>query len=361
MKPKIIAYYLPQFHEIPENDQWWGRGYTEWRNARNAKQLFYGHYQPREPLNNNYYDLLKSENMEWQMKLARKYGISGFCFYHYWFGEERKLLEKPAEMMLHNEKATLPFCFAWANEPWTRTWEGPGGEKHVLVNQKYCDKEDWEKHFYYLLPFFKDARYIKKDRKPIFLIYRLDKIPCHKEMFSYWKELAKDNGLPGIYFIQMLSNEKYRRSFADAYTTYVPAMFFELRDDAVKRIKYNLVEKLPHIKLPKFLAYRLLDIFDYDLCYRQLLKKKYRSNEYMGVFPDFDNTARKGEKAAIWKGANPRKFQYYLKKVIQKSKKEKKEFIFLTAWNEWGEGNYLEPDKKYGYGYLKAIKTSLKK
>lgn len=359
MKSKIIAFYLPQFHKIPENDKWWGKDYTEWENAKKAKPLFYGHYQPRIPLNQFYYNLLDESTMEWQMKLAKKYGVGGFCFYHYWFGDGRKLLEKPAEMLLHNPKATLPFCFAWTNEAWTRTWEGPGGEKHILMNQKYGQKDDWKIHFEYLLPFFRDKRYIKKDGKPILLIYRLDKITCYREMFDYWQELAAEYGLNGIYFIQMLTNKRFQRNYADAYATYVPGLFFNLRDDAVNNFKIRIAEFFPKWKLPKWLAYKLYNVFDYDECYKMILDKKYMDNEYMGAFPDFDNTARKGKKAAIWKGASPQKFENYLTEIIKRSDAANKDFIFLTAWNEWGEGNYLEPDSRYGFAYLKALRNAL--
>lgn len=357
---KIIAYYLPQFHETPENNLWWGEGYTEWSNARKARPLFKNQYQPREPLNNRYYDLLDVDTIKWQCDLAQKYGIYGFCFYHYWFGDGRKLLEKPVENMIKRNDINMPFCFSWANEAWTRTWEGPGGEKHVLMSQKYCGKADWKEHFMYLLPFFQDKRYIRKDNKPILLIYRIDKIPCAREMFAYWNTLAKESGMEGIYLIQMLSNEKYKRKIADAYTTYVPAWFFEHRDDVVKKMKYEIVEKLPQFIMPRFLAKVLLDVFNYDKCYRQLINKKYEKNEFMGAFPDFDNTARRGNKAAIWEGSSPKKFEKYLKEIINMSKKNNKEFIFITAWNEWGEGNYLEPDKKNGYAYLHSIRNAQK-
>lgn len=356
---KMIAYYLPQFHEIPENNEWWGEGYTEWRNARRARPLFGGQYQPREPLGDRYYDLADDSVMEWQMKLARKYGIGGFCFYHYWFGDGRKLLEMPAERMLKNPKADLPFCFSWANEPWTRTWEGPGGEKHVLINQKYCGKEDWKAHFDYLLPFFRDKRYIRKDGRPVFLIYRIDKIPCARAMFDYWNELAEEAGLGRLYLIQMLSNSRYKRRIADAYAAYAPAIFFELRDEAKKKLRYRLAEGLRGLRPPGFLSQWLFDVYDYDKCCRYLLDKKYEENEYMGMFPDFDNTARRGVKAAIWKGANPGSFEKYLTEAVRMSQKAGKEFLFLTAWNEWGEGNYLEPDKRYGYGWLHAVKRAL--
>lgn len=356
---KIIAYYLPQFHEIPENNKWWGKGFTEWRNASRAQPMFRGHYQPREPLGDRYYDLLDDKTIVWQMNLAKKYGIYGFCYYHYWFGDGRKLLEKPAERMLNIPDADLPFCFAWANEAWSRTWEGPGGEKHILVNQKYADEKDWKAHFEYLLKFFMASNYIKEGNRPMLLIYRVHKIPCYKPMFAYWEKLAKEAGFDGLYIVQMLSNSLYKKPGMSAYAAYAPAMFFELRDSAAWAVKQNILERLPKLRLPKLIGEYLYDTFDYDKCYQYILNKKYAKNEYMGVFPDFDNTARKGGKADIWKGVSPEKFQRYLEQVIKLSQAENKEYIFLTAWNEWGEGNYMEPDKRYGYAYLKAVRDAL--
>lgn len=356
---KIIAYYLPQFHEIPENNEWWGKGYTEWRNTKRAEPLFRGHYQPREPLKDRYYDLMDDDTVVWQMNLAKKYGIYGFCYYHYWFGNGRKILEKPAERMLHNPRANLPFCFAWANEAWTRTWEGPGGEKHILIGQKYADKEDWKAHFDYLLQFFRAYNYIRENNRPVLLIYRADKIPCYKEMFAYWEKLAKEAGFDGIYLVQMLSNRLYKKPGMNAYAAYAPAMFFEQRDSARWSVKQDILNRLPKIKFPKRIGEFLYDTYDYDKCYEYILSRQYGANEFMGVFPDFDSTARKGGKADIWRGASPDKFQKYLEQVIRLSQSEKKDYIFLTAWNEWGEGNYLEPDKRYGYAYLKAVRNAL--
>jgi len=362
MDSKIIAYYLPQFHETIENNQWWGKGYTEWRNAKNAKPLFRGHYQPREPYKDNYYDLLDVDVMRKQAQMAEKYGVYGFAFYHYWFGDERKMLEKPAENLLKSKDVNMRFCFAWANENWTRTWEGPGGEKEVLMNQKYGDETDWKAHFDYLKDFFADERYIKKDGKPVLMIYRLDKIPCYKKMFDYWQELAIQAGLPGIYIIQMYYKEEQIRRGIDAYALYVPAVFWGIKRDNVRSevIQY-LQKKLAYKNIPFAIAQFLYDTYDYDKSYEYILSRNYKKNEYMGAFTDFDNTARRGTRAAIWKGVSPKKFCYYLTKIIEKSSKENKEFVFINAWNEWGEGNYLEPDKKYGFGYLKAIKIACNK
>ena len=198
---KIIAFYLPQFHTIPENDTWWGKGFTEWVNVKKAKPLFKGHDQPRIPLNNNYYDLNNPETLKWQANLAHQYGVDGFCFYHYWF-KGKLLLEKPAESLLKRENIALDYCFCWANEPWARTWDGRN--RNVLMPQEYGGREEWKKHFDYLLPFFKDVRYIKENNKPMFVIYKSTLIEECRDMMDYWSELAVNNGFEGLFFVETL-------------------------------------------------------------------------------------------------------------------------------------------------------------
>ena len=195
---KIIAFYLPQFHEIPENNEWWGNGFTEWVNVKAAKPLFKGHEQPRIPLNKNYYNLLDNNTIRWQIDLAKKYGVYGFCFYHYWF-DGHMLLQKPMEIMKNDSNLNIPYCICWANENWTNAWKADGNVK-TLIQQKYGDKEEWKKHFLYLLSFFKDPNYILEDNKPFFVIYRPEIIPCLNNMLDYWQELAKENGFNGIVF-----------------------------------------------------------------------------------------------------------------------------------------------------------------
>ncbi len=185
---KIIAFYLPQFHNIPENDEWWGNGFTEWTNVKKAKPLYEGHMQPRVPLGGNYYNLLDDNVKIWQADLAKKYGVYGFCYYHYWFNG-KMLLEKPMEQMLANKEVDIPFCICWANEPWTKAWVGD--ERKLLIAQEYGQEEEWKQHFMYLLPFFKDERYITKDGKPLFVFYRPDIVPCMKEMIETWDKTCQ--------------------------------------------------------------------------------------------------------------------------------------------------------------------------
>ena len=187
---KIIPFYLPQFHTIPENDEWWGEGFTEWTNVKKAKPLFEGHDQPRIPLNNNYYNLMDDNVKIWQAKLAKEYGIFGFCYYHYWFKGGRQLLEKPAEQMLKNKEIDIPFCFCWANENWSKNWDG--GNREVIMEQDYGSQEDWEKHFRYFVRFFRDERYITVHGKPLLIIYKPEQITDLQQMVVYFRKRAKE-------------------------------------------------------------------------------------------------------------------------------------------------------------------------
>ncbi|MBU5455562.1 glycosyltransferase WbsX family protein [Caproiciproducens sp. MSJ-32] len=355
---KVIAFYLPQFHEIEENNKWWGKGFTEWTNTKKSIQLFKGHYQPREPLNDFYYNLLDPKTREWQAELAKKYGIYGFCYYHYWF-KGKKLLEKPAEEILKLKSPKLPFCFSWANEPWTRAWDGR--EKEVLMPQDYGDKNDWVEHFNYLLPFFKDERYIKIDNKPMFLIYRSASIPCCDEMIELWNDFAVKNGFNGIYFIKTLNSfeiDTKNKNF-NAQVEFEP-MFTLVHDYGVSKKIIRKMKSLLRNSI-NFKNYLFLNIEDYDYVWQRIIKRKrnYQLTTYLGAFVDWDNSPRKGTKATIFKGSNPEKFKNYFKEQVKKSKQNGTEFLFINAWNEWAEGTYLEPDKKYGFAYLEAIKEVL--
>ncbi|KAF0817852.1 MULTISPECIES: glycosyltransferase WbsX family protein [unclassified Cytobacillus] len=345
---KIIAFYLPQFHQIPENDKWWGKGFTEWTNTRKAKPLFPGHYQPREPFQNNYYNLTDPKARKWQAEIAKKYGIYGFCYYHYWF-KGKMLLERPFKEVLKTGEPDFPFCLSWANEPWTRRWDGL--DHHVLMPQDYGSKEDWKQHFDYLLPAFLDRRYIRVNGKPLFIIYRPGHIPFCEEMLKYWDNLAKQNGLKGIFFVETLnsfpnSNVKgfhARVEFEPLYTTYHGEC-------------QNLSKTVGGFQGDRHVK-------DYDRVWSCILRRKPDKNKktFPGAFVDWDNTARKGDEAGIFAGASPEKFSKYLTRQIHRAVSlYKSDFLFINAWNEWAEGAYLEPDKKYGFQYLKALKKALR-
>ncbi|HCT90059.1 MAG TPA: glycosyl transferase [Lachnospiraceae bacterium] len=352
---KAIAFYLPQYHECEDNNRWWGKGYTEWRNVKSSRKLFWSHNQPRVPLDQNYYDLSDISVMVRQAELAKKYGLYGFAYYHYWFSG-KKLLEKPLEQMLRFKEVDMPFCLAWANEAWKRYWYG-GGEE-TLIAQNYGFREEWEEHFAYLLPFFRDDRYIKIDGKPLFLIYRPGEMRQGKYMAKLWNRLAVENGFPGI-FIMGMKNWEFetdRCTWLDAKTDYEPAK--EQRNRIVK--KYGL-RKGQFKDLFDFGLYNRIfcNVQSYRKINRVMLREKHESDDYRGVFVDFDNSARAGKNGLIFMGSTPQRFEKYLYRHLCLSRKEKKDMIFINAWNEWGEGCCLEPDERYGYGYLEAVKRAL--
>lgn len=356
MEPKIIAFYLPQFHAIPENDAWWGEGFTEWTNTSKAKPLFKDHYQPREPLNDNYYCLLDSKTQEWQAELAGKYGIYGFCYYHYWFNG-KLLLEKPLENMLENSNIKLPFCMSWANEPWTRNWDGR--EKEVMMPQEYGGKKEWEEHLQYLMKFFKDDRYIKKENKPVFLLYRTNSIKNCEQMVDYWNERMKEFGFDGIYIVETLTGHQKEECLSNSNAQ------AEMEPMHTIRHKLPLYKQALRLCVKKMNKYNInvYDKISYDLLWTRILEKKRKSNKkvFIGGFVDWDNSARWGKRAMIVSGVNSDKFRKYFTKQYDIAKQINSDFIFFNAWNEWAEGTYLEPDKKNKYRYLEEIRKIVSK
>lgn len=364
---KIIAFYLPQFHAIPENDQWWGKGFTEWVNIKASKPQFKGHDQPEIPLNSNYYNLLDKNVQIQQAELAKRYGVFGFCYYHYWF-EGKLLLEKPMENMLSDPEVDIPFCICWANETWARTWDGQ--EKSILIKQNYNeDKKSWKSHFEYFLPYFRDQRYIRHDDKPVLVIYKPQLITNCREMLDYWNELAIENGLNGLFLGYQHPSafdgdcEKLGFDFGIEFEPFytVREMKKELCGKG-KKIKYALSNPVwLKQKLWKKI-FRKPNIYSYDEVWRRILQRSpEKINLAPGAFPSWDNTPRKKNKADIFWGATPEKFYYYFSKQIEHARSVyRSEFIFLNAWNEWAEGAHLEPDERFGYGYLEAIRDSQK-
>ena len=361
-KVKIIAFHLPQFHEIPENNEWWGKGFTEWTNVKRGRKLYPMHYQPKVPLHNNYYDLSKMEEIEKQVRMARMFGIDGFCFYHYYF-TGKKLLEKPVEMYLI-QKEKIPYCFAWANQSFSRTWYGKNGSNEVLLMQKYGEEKEWREHFEYLLPFFKDDKYIKVNNSPMFLIYLPQEFPKCNKMIALWNELARIQGFSGVHFVAMETwyDTRWFPIGFNASVDFEPMRYMRDIPNRMKEIKYKRVQDF----LEKGISSNILknSIYVDNICtYRTIsnisMNRKYYNNlktNYLGVFTGWDNTARKDESGFVIRNSTPAKFEKYLRSQILKSQKKDNEYLFINAWNEWSEGAYLEPDNKYGYAYLKAVK-----
>lgn len=384
MKARVIAYYLPQFHPIPENDAVWGKGFTEWTNVAKAKPLFRGHYQPRIPADLGFYDLRLPEIREQQAELAREAGIEGFCYWHYWFGNGKMLLERPFEEVLASGKPDFPFCLCWANHSWTtRTWTNVRGKKAktVIAEQTYPGVEDYEAHFMYCLPAFKDKRYITIDGKPIFGIFDPFLFPDMKRFIQTWRELAHKQGLPGIFLYAITPSAWTNRygadgkiehclpnlvSSANAYNNILDFGFDAINSNGQQRAEmlyngkyWDIIRKAMNrfISLP-------CQKFDYPKLVKQMFAPEDKwENVFPTVYPQWDRTPRQGRGTNVYINATPENFQEHLANAINMVSCKAPEYrvIFLKAWNEWAEGNYVEPDLYYGRGFLEAISNVIKK
>ena len=350
-----VAMYLPQFHRIPENDRWWGEGFTDWVTVKNARPLRDGHRQPIAPLGGRYYDLTEKETMEWQAGLAEEYGIDGFCFYHYWFGDGELLLERPAENLLGWKDIPMKFCFCWANETWARSWsavkdsnpwadafesegtgDGADNESSILIEQRYGDEGSWDDHFAYLMRFFRDDRYITVDGKPLMLIYKPELIDCLGEMTDRWRSLAEKEGLPGLYIIGL--NMTAQDDHLDAALISAPAGY----------IDFDGLEEPEE-------GGRWTDaasVWERGLDAGPVGNMK----TYYGAFAGYDDSPRRGKNGIILGGNSPEVFRNNLVRMMRKNLIAGNDIQFINAWNEWGEGNMLEPDETYGYSFLEAVR-----
>lgn len=366
---KIIAFYLPQFHQIPENDAWWGEGFTEWVNVKKGKKYYDWQRQPRTPLNKNYYNLLDPLTQEWQSKIAKEKGIYGFCYYHYWF-DGHMLLEKPMERMLKNSNVDIPFCICWANEDWTNAWVSDNAK--TLISQTYGDKEEWTRHYKYLSMFFKDPRYIVEDNKPLFVIYRPEIIPCLKEMLKCWDELAKNDGFDGIKFAHQNAGLDFPVKKDDSsfdYDIEMQPTYAKINDLGISKRKkkdfiLNFLKKA-HLDWIRRLVRKKSGpkVFDYDRIWKKAIATPPISKKSIPcAFVDFDNTSRRHEQGWLFRGVSTQKFEHYFEEYLLKAINEyDSDKMFIFAWNEWAEGGYLEPDEDNEYGYLDAIYKVLKK
>lgn len=352
-RARLIAFHLPQFHPTPENDAWWGKGFTEWTNVAKAKPLFPGHYQPHVPADLGFYDLRLPEARHAQAELAREYGIAGFCYYHYWFGG-RRILERPVNEILLSSEPDFPFCLCWANHSWNTVWQGTN---NMLIEQVYPGFDDHAAHFDWLLRAFTDRRYLKVDGKPIFVIYEPDSIPDVRRVTDFWRDRAVKAGLPDLHLIGVSHrDEKWdpRSRGLDASTMQaLPA-----RDGRIPR-RY-LSTKL---KLALQGNKHELTIWDYE----QIVPSLLRSNrpawrDYPLVLPNWDNTPRSGMRGLVFHNATPEKFRGLLKEAISRvaDHPPQERIVFLKAWNEWAEGNHVEPDQKWGRAWLEVVREELR-
>lgn len=340
MNPRLIAFYLPQFHPIPENDDWWGKGFTEWTNVTKAMPLFAGHYQPHLPTDLGFYDLRVRATRHDQIRLAKKYGIYGFCYHYYWFSGKR-LLNQPLDDMLADPDSDMPFCLCWANENWTRRWDG--AEQEILIAQHYLpgDALDFIKS---VIPFFSDPRYIRLKGEPFLIVYCPQRIPDPHGTIAVWREHCRSAGIGEIHLCAALThgNEDYAQFGFDSGVEFPP---------------HNSKCRNIAATLPYFEAFAGSAI-DYPALANAYLERKYRhTNVFRTVFPCWDNTARTGKRAVIVVGGTPENYEYWLSEAIRRTNDDsgsQERFVFINAWNEWAEGCHLEPDRKHGHGYLEA-------
>lgn len=353
---KKFAFYLPQFHEIEENNKWWGEGFTEWVKVKGAVPLYKEHKQPKKPLNDNYYNLLDKSTVQWQTDLANNYGINGFVYYHYYF-KGKKLLEKPAENLLEWKDINQKFFFCWANHSWYRSWEGT---KELLMKQEYGNVDDWKKHFEYLLDFFKDERYEKKDNKPLLMVFDI-KFEEKNEMFNYWNELSKANGFDGIHFIETsfgVSSQDQYDNYYENVSDLTEAIFVREPSNALgiykekKRRKIlNKIYRKILMLLQKSKKNPSIPVYDGDKLLDCIIKQNIVSKKqmYRGLFFEWDNTPRHMNRGYVITPITKNKFDEYMETVGDS------EYLFINAWNEWAEGMVLEPTENDQYKYLEWL------
>lgn len=380
MKARVIALYLPQFHPIPENDEWWGKGFTEWTNVGRAKPLFRGHYQPKVPADLGYYDLRVPEVREQQAALAREAGVEGFCYYHYWFGKGKQLLERPFNEVVASGNPDFPFCICWANHTWSnKTWEQSSArvKTSLLMEQCYEGVDDYKEHFYSLLDAFKDHRYMTIDGKLIFVIYDILNFSDVKTFMSVWQDLAKENGLPGFYFIAMMpstlsatidaSGQQHialpnLKSSADLYN-YALSLGFDAVNSFGKR-RGELLSKGKYVNLFEAVCSKVglnhHSNYDYSKTVKGYFAPEDKwENVFPTILPQWDRTARVGSADGVYVGSSPKEFAKHVRHALTflEEKQPEHRILFLKSWNEWAEGNYMEPDLKDGHGYIDALKS----
>ena len=364
MKARVIAFYLPQFHPFKENDEWWGNGFTEWTNVGKAKPLFRGHYQPRVPADLGYYDLRLPIIREQQAEMAREAGVEGFMYWHYWFGNGKTLLSEIFDDVLKSGKPDFPFCLGWANHSWTRRTWNSSAQNHKdldLMIQEYPGDKDIEEHFYNVLPAFKDHRYITVDGKPIFIIYAPLSMPDCTHFIEMWRNLAKKENLNGIHFVGLAGG--WEKDFKKTLDLGFDALIIGNQWNAQTKVNHGYIGMMLKTKLRKYFPQIApLDTYPYKKIIKNLFGEwEKHENCYPQIIPNWDRSPRGGRRAVIYTGSTPQLFKEHVKDAINlvKDKQDEHKIIFLRSWNEWAEGNYVEPDLKFGHGYLDALKDAI--
>jgi len=361
-KPEIIAFYLPQYYPTKENSEWFGEGFTEWTNVGKARPLFRGHYQPKVPADLGYYDLRLTDVRKKQGELAKNAGISAFCYYHYWFGRGRMMLHEPIEWIMKDGQPDIPFCLCWANHKWyKKTWNSAKSvlDQKELLPIDYGAEADWKLHFETLLPAFKDNRYYKVDGRNVFVLYRIQDIPNVADFKSLWDKLAVDNGLPKFYWMNYVDDEA---KLNDPVQNSCEKKIVFLKSNVDSVGKGIFVRKLSRF-LKGMLSQVLhlpLGVHQYSRIRKKLSSSLFEDESVIPVLlPNWDTTPRRQAGAEVFHNATPEQFYLHSTEVFSYLKNKENKLVWLKSWNEWGEGNYMEPDLKYGHGYIDALKKAL--
>ena len=360
-KPRIIALYLPQYHPFPENDKWWGKGFTEWTNVARAKPLFKGHYQPRIPADLGFYDLRLPIVREQQAELAREAGIEGFCYWHYWFGNGKQLMAEIFDEVISSGKPDFPICLGWANHSWyAKNWneKDSGKRDRILIEQTFPGDEDIRKHYEYVLRAFKDPRYIKIDNKPFFMIFKANDIPSN--FIELWNKWAREDGFDGVFFVGNVDASDDASAYTQkGFSAVVKDRIGEQRKAASMRHNKSKLAVLKYScdRVIKLLTRKPAQVFSYERCIEAYIDEKddMRDDVIPSLIPDFDHSPRSGKKGYIVHGSTPALFQKYVRHLIDLVNKKNNKIILLRSWNEWGEGNYMEPDIKNGKAYIEVL------
>lgn len=349
---RLLAFYLPQYHPTEENNKWWGKGFTEWTNVALSKPLFSGHHQPQIPGELGFYDLRLEQTRLDQAKLAREHGIEGFIYWHYWLGDNKTILELPYKEIMRTKQPDFPFCLAWANHSWKGVFFG--AKNKTLAKQKYEGKKDYINHFYYVLDAFRDSRYIKIHNKPVFFIYYPKQIPNCKEFTDIWNNLAVKEGLvSGIHFIGGGLKLKDKQKYG------VDGVSYSYHRRIASHQALSIKNKYFAYLFWMFTRKRGLQVFHYSDAMKFFLKDEITpENEYPSIVPNWDTTPRLGRNAVILHNSTPKLFKEHVRQVLDSVKHKDREnnIVFIKSWNEWAEGNYLEPCWKYQRKYLEALK-----
>ena len=352
--PKILAFNLPQFHPTPENDAWWGKGFTEWTNTAKARPRFPGHYQPHLPSDLGFYDLRLPEARAAQADLARDYGITGFLHWHYWFGDGRRTLERPVNEIISSGEPDFPFALAWANQTWSGIWHG--AEDRVLMEQRYPGADDDRAHFEYLLQAFTDRRYLTVDGRPILYVFRPEQLPDAPDWIERWRTMAADAGLPGLFLLAEVSDllgqgPVYTRTVSDGFDG---SVYMRLPADDSK-VGFHAMRVARRLGVGEVYRHRTEPF--------PLLDDQRLGLTYPTVYPNWDNSPRSGKRSVIIIGSNPEHFRTHLRSAIDAvaDRPSRGQLVFVKSWNEWAEGNHLEPDRRFGRGYLEVVRDEVQR